>query len=104
VKPLFILFLLFATTTCNPNTEEIDELNWRIVKLENRIDSLTLALTTPQRPQSKPNSIQEKTTIYKSSDTKQQSWYSSQCMATTRKGYRCSRKARSGGYCWQHGG
>lgn len=30
--------------------------------------------------------------------------YSGQCGATTKKGYRCSRKSRSGGYCWQHGG
>ncbi|WP_255154412.1 DUF5763 domain-containing protein [Ferruginibacter sp. HRS2-29] len=30
--------------------------------------------------------------------------YSSQCQATTKKGYRCSRTSRSGGYCWQHGG
>lgn len=30
--------------------------------------------------------------------------YSAQCMATTRKGSRCSRSSRSGGYCWQHGG
>ncbi|TCJ13283.1 hypothetical protein EPD60_12885 [Flaviaesturariibacter flavus] len=27
-----------------------------------------------------------------------------QCSATTKKGSRCSRSARSGGYCWQHGG
>jgi hypothetical protein len=27
-----------------------------------------------------------------------------QCNATTKKGSRCSRSARSGGYCWQHGG
>jgi hypothetical protein len=27
-----------------------------------------------------------------------------QCSATTKKGSRCSRGARSGGHCWQHGG
>ncbi|WP_394333528.1 DUF5763 domain-containing protein [Cnuella takakiae] len=27
-----------------------------------------------------------------------------QCNATTQKGSRCSRSARSGGYCYQHGG
>ena len=27
-----------------------------------------------------------------------------QCGATTKKGSRCSRKASSNGYCWQHGG
>jgi hypothetical protein len=30
--------------------------------------------------------------------------YSSQCRATTKKGTKCSRSSRSGGYCWQHGG
>jgi hypothetical protein len=28
----------------------------------------------------------------------------SQCRAITKKGTRCSRRARSNGYCWQHGG
>jgi hypothetical protein len=27
-----------------------------------------------------------------------------QCQAITQRGTRCSRNARSGGYCWQHGG
>lgn len=27
-----------------------------------------------------------------------------QCMATTKAGKRCSRSARTNGYCWQHGG
>lgn len=26
------------------------------------------------------------------------------CQALTKKGTQCSRKSRSGGYCWQHGG
>jgi chromosome segregation ATPase len=29
---------------------------------------------------------------------------STQCSATTKKGTRCSRSARSNGLCWQHGG
>jgi hypothetical protein len=29
---------------------------------------------------------------------------STQCQAITKKGTQCSRAARSGGYCWQHGG
>jgi len=28
----------------------------------------------------------------------------SQCKAITKKGTRCSRSAKVGGYCWQHGG
>jgi len=27
-----------------------------------------------------------------------------QCLAITKKGTQCSRKAKSNGYCWQHGG
>ncbi|MGN6417519.1 MAG: DUF5763 domain-containing protein [Pseudobacter sp.] len=27
-----------------------------------------------------------------------------QCRAITKKGTRCSRNQKSGGYCWQHGG
>lgn len=29
---------------------------------------------------------------------------SAQCQAITKKGTQCKRSARSGGYCWQHGG
>jgi len=29
---------------------------------------------------------------------------SGRCQAITKKGTRCSRSARSNGYCWQHGG
>jgi hypothetical protein len=29
---------------------------------------------------------------------------STQCRAITKKGTRCTRTARSNGYCWQHGG
>jgi len=30
--------------------------------------------------------------------------YPLQCQALTKKGTQCKRNARSGGYCWQHGG
>lgn len=49
----------------------------------------------------------QKGTIYSGISQKSSSKsasYSSQCSAITKKGYRCSRKSRSGGYCWQHGG
>lgn len=39
-----------------------------------------------------------------SSSSKKQESHSGQCKAITKKGTRCSRAARSGGYCWQHGG
>lgn len=42
---------------------------------------------------------------YKSSPKKSSTTSAySQCQAITKKGTQCSRKARSGGYCYQHGG
>jgi hypothetical protein len=38
------------------------------------------------------------------SESKPKSQSSSQCSATTQKGTRCLRSARSNGLCWQHGG
>ena len=40
--------------------------------------------------------------VNEKSDAKAPSY--SQCSATTKKGTRCSRSARSNGLCWQHGG
>jgi hypothetical protein len=39
-----------------------------------------------------------------SSSTKKKSYANGRCQAITKKGTQCSRAARSGGYCWQHGG
>jgi predicted RNase H-like nuclease (RuvC/YqgF family) len=49
------------------------------------------------------NSNTEQSTPEKS-ESKPKYQSSSQCSATTKKGTRCSRSARSNGLCWQHGG
>ena len=38
------------------------------------------------------------------SQKKESTGYTGQCQAVTKKGMQCSRKAKSNGYCWQHGG
>lgn len=53
-------------------------------------------------PSQNSSSTEENSTEKPVSKPKNQS--SSQCSATTKKGTRCSRSARSNGYCWQHGG
>lgn len=50
------------------------------------------------------SSTTKSTSLYSSPKQNKPSAYSGQCRAITKKGTRCSRKARSGGYCWQHGG
>ncbi len=52
---------------------------------------------------SKNNSIPEEYSTEKTESKPQKQSYS-QCSATTKKGTRCSRSARSNGLCWQHGG
>ncbi len=42
--------------------------------------------------------------ILEKPESKPRSQSSSKCSATTKKGTRCSRSARSNGLCWQHGG
>jgi len=42
--------------------------------------------------------------LVEKSESKPKSQSSSQCSATTQKGSRCLRSARSNGLCWQHGG
>jgi hypothetical protein len=42
--------------------------------------------------------------LVEKSESKPKSQSSSQCSATTQKGTRCLRSARSNGLCWQHGG
>lgn len=58
--------------------------------------------TTTTSSSPKSSSIEEITTEKSESKPKNQS--TSQCSATTKKGTRCSRTARSNGFCWQHGG
>lgn len=60
----------------------------------------TSSTTFPTSPKS--STTEEPATEKFESKPKYQS--SSQCSATTKKGTRCSRTARSNGYCWQHGG
>lgn len=55
-------------------------------------------MSTPQ------NSSQTEENISEKNENIQKKQYSTQCSATTKKGTRCSRSARSNGLCWQHGG
>ncbi len=51
-----------------------------------------------------PNKTASNSEISEKTESKPRSQSSSQCSATTKKGTRCSRSARSNGLCWQHGG
>ena len=87
------------------------ELQLRVSRIEQRLDSLISALNNPKLSDEKTAKKQQRTNAYikstpapKKMAAPQESYTSGQCEAITKKGTRCSRKARSNGYCWQHGG
>lgn len=64
----------------------------------------SLSESKQQSNTSSNNSAAQSSSLYSTPRQKKSSSYSGQCMAITKKGTRCSRNARSGRYCWQHGG
>ena len=132
MKYLFIIAALSLTfLSCQPNFSD-PELEDRIELLENRVKQLeeqlrilktnlsasspyrrgpeednTFPVNTDVNTTTEPPAIpRKKSNVYSesrnnSSRTNSSPW---RCQATTRKGTQCKRSARSGGYCWQHGG
>lgn len=122
MKCLLVFIAAFAlyscTTQANPdiNLNDYENLKYRVTILETRVDSLVSVMQEKAKPKSskkgkKNNSSVNSTTSSNasylssgSSSSYKSSSYSGRCQATTKKGYQCSRSARSRGYCWQHGG
>lgn len=118
------LLSLIVLISCNSSESNCSELKSENVTLKNKLDSLessNRSLAAQSRiPQIKikkkskskttnsdANKISYATPIeqtQKNQSSQSTPKYSGQCMTTTKKGTRCSRSARSGGYCWQHGG
>jgi Family of unknown function (DUF5763) len=88
--------LLFSCFNNDKETGKIDQLNQRITRLEQRIDSLisgknanSIGLNNFTSPNTNSYSVPRQ---------------SNHCQAITKKGKQCSRKAKNNSYCWQHGG
>lgn len=123
---ILVFTTLFGSSSCNvPDTNvsslenEIRSLKSTITNLDNRIAILEAKISPATRINSKskkkqpgpnqsassafasPAVVEPKPSTSHSGTTET---YSGRCRATTKKGYQCSRNARSNGYCWQHGG
>lgn len=112
---------LLITSCMGVNQSEVNELRAEIIALKARVDSLSIdrkieSFKTPVVITKKLKSKKAKAALPLSSngdlsqltsvshqETRTQ-LYSSRCQAITQKGTQCKRTARSGGYCWQHGG
>lgn len=122
---VILLFGMVCLTSCGTEVKDHQTLYLEneISRLNGRIDSLVGVLSLQQEAARAPETPKKGAKKKKSSNLsrstvasgyasysassgsrKTSSSYSGQCQATTKKGYQCSRKARSGGYCWQHGG
>lgn len=86
---------------------KIEDLHFEINVLKRMIEqfrgnSSNSSNSTPSLSDSKRSASDSE--ISEKPESKPRSQSSSQCSATTKKGTRCSRSARSNGLCWQHGG
>ena len=102
MKLIVTLALSIVCCSCFQATRDagnIRQMEERITTLEQRLDALTGQTTGST---SSINTFTSGTSG--SSHSSGSSTYSGRCQATTKKGSQCSRKAKGGGYCWQHGG
>ena len=83
------------------HNSNIDRIQKSILFLGQDINDLFKGYSKNMPEKYSNNIINDKNTDVKKESSNQ---YSGQCNATTKKGTRCSRAARSNGYCWQHGG
>lgn len=88
--------LLLSCFNKGKTTGEMDQLNQRITSLEQRIDSLISSRNI--------NSVGLNNMNNSGISSYNISPQSVRCLAMTKKGTQCKRKAKNNGYCWQHGG
>ena len=83
---------------------KIEDLKFELNVLKRIVEQYRNSLSNNSNSTSSPKTSTTEEKVVEKTDTKQKPQSSSQCSATTKKGTRCSRSARSNGLCWQHGG
>lgn len=110
MRILYICLVLIYLSSCEQNApsntwvkQKIDDQDEQILRLQKKVDSLQLQIDAMSFVSgNKQTSKKAPKSTYKASNLV--SSYSGYCAAITKKGKQCSRKAKSNGYCWQHGG
>jgi hypothetical protein len=95
-----VLEKLIRSNSPEANQRNFDKLNTAILFLGQDINSLFKGYIK-NMPEKYSNSNSTNNISEKKAPVSE---YSGQCNATTKKGSRCSRSAKSNGFCWQHGG
>lgn len=84
---IIIVSLLYSCDDPNAKVTESKQLNERITRLEQKMDSLTHTSNTEVEGYYNKSTVSE----------------NGHCQGITKKGTQCKRKAKTNGYCWQHG-
>ncbi|HEX7845909.1 MAG TPA: hypothetical protein VF476_08935 [Chitinophagaceae bacterium] len=97
MKSICTIGLVLLFSSCfndKSSTTETEQLKQRIIRLEERIDSLTNVGNSRliESQERNSDSFVPYGTVQKFS----------RCQAITRKGAQCKRAAKGNGYCWQH--
>jgi hypothetical protein len=125
-KLIVVTTLVLLFTSCSTKAPIDKNCEIKSMQLQQRIDSLETALNDLKAKMVDAQSQQKKSKKKKGdknqlspelgipmgsvdplptkNNIRNPASYSGQCMAITKRGTQCKRAARSGGYCWQHGG
>lgn len=90
MKAIYIFLISLGCFSCADKNKEMEQMNQRIIRLEQKVDALTgngdsIKLDNISSPI--PYNIQST---------------NGRCQGLTKKRTQCKRKAKSGNYCWQH--
>lgn len=97
MKLIIAICLSLLLYSCSGREKgEANQLRERVRRLEKTIDSIIHSNTVTTKNSISPD--QNKSRSYSTPVSV------GRCQAITKKGTPCKRKARSNGYCWQHGG
>jgi len=83
---------------------KIEDLKFELNVLKRIVEQYRNSISNNSNSTSSPKTATTEETVVEKTEAKPKPQSSSQCSATTKKGTRCSRSARSNGLCWQHGG
>jgi hypothetical protein len=113
MKLLLLTTIGVLLLACNSGQEaEIKRMKNEVATLRQQMDSiiynkpLVLSAVSEKPVKAKKKAGPAATALYTPPVRKASSSgsFSGACQAITKRGSQCSRKPRSGGYCWQHGG
>ena len=83
---------------------KIEDLKFELNVLKRIVEQYRNSVSNNSNSTSTSKTSTTEENVVEKTDTNPTPHSSSQCSATTKKGTRCSRSARSNGLCWQHGG